>query len=65
MTFIDVVWYFAVIGSKILGIMDHVKLFMFSKGHVLAENLSTNFFQILDWPRNVHNAQKFNNFLKK
>lgn len=62
MTFIDVVWYFAVIGSKILGIMDHVKHFMFSKGHVLAENLSTNFFQILDWPRNVHNAQKINNF---
>lgn len=42
--------------------MDHVKHFVFSKGHVLAENLSTNFFQILDWPRNVHNAQKINFF---
>lgn len=31
--------------------MDHVEHFMFSKGHILAENLSTNFFQILDWPK--------------
>lgn len=45
--------------------MDHVKHFMFSKGHILAENLSTNFFQILDWPKNVHNAQTFNFFFLK
>lgn len=37
--------------------MDYVKHFTFSKGHVLAENLSTNLFQILDWSKNVHNAQ--------
>lgn len=42
--------------------MDHVKHFTFSKGHILAENLSTNLFQILDWSKNIHNAQKFNYF---
>lgn len=57
---VDVVWYFAVTGSKILVIMDHVKHFMLVyKGHVVAESLAANLFQILDWQRNVPNAWKF------
>lgn len=57
---IDVVLYFAVTGSKILVIMDHVKCFMLvCKGHILAKNLSANLFQILDWQRNVLSAWKF------
>lgn len=56
---IDVVWDFAVVVSKILVIMDHVKRFMLAyEGHVLAENLLVTCFKY-SIDEAVQNAQQF------